>query len=144
MLIFRFMSRSEYDKYQSGAELVNRTRHYKCHRTTSSGFCFFPVPQKGGLTTPSKAIRRISAYKPSEAILFLSGIVSADMVCVFEIEDIKQANLRVTHAKYAVPYEWNPDAGWCDTFGTTELCTKKYSKATMRLVYAKPVPEWWF
>ena len=131
MLVYRFMSRAEYDKYQSGAVLVSKIQHRRNRRTESVGFCFMAVED----------------YAPSEAYKFLRGIVSDQMLCVFEIEDLEKSSLRESCGTYAVPYSWALEAGDECSYGMSfkawELCTKAYSKETLKLVYAKRVPESW-
>lgn len=74
MKLYRFMSIAECDKLLKGEKLVNSTDHSKKRGTASSakGFCF----GIGDEQQAKKALRR------------LRGIVSTDILMVFEPKDI--------------------------------------------------------
>mgnify|MGYP003496547406 FL=1 len=74
MKLYRFMSTAECDKLLKGEKLVNSTDHSKKRGTASSakGFCF----GIGDEQQARKALRR------------LRGIVSTDILMVFEPKDI--------------------------------------------------------
>ena len=74
MKLYRFMSYAECDKLLKGETLVDSTDHSKKRGTASSakGFCFGIGDKKQA----KKALRR------------LRGIVSTDILMVFELKDI--------------------------------------------------------
>ena len=76
MKLYRFMSYAECDKLLKGETLVNSTDHSKKRGTASSakGFCF----GIGDEQQAKKALRR------------LCGIVSTDILMVFEPKDISK------------------------------------------------------
>ena len=76
MKLYRFMSYAECDKLLKGETLVNSTDHSKKRGTASSakGFCF----GIGDEQQAKKALRR------------LRGIVSTDILMVFEPKDISK------------------------------------------------------
>ena len=65
MLVYRFMSKDEYEKLIKGKELKNDWVHDG--HTDSIGFCFMPYEQD----------------KPEDAYQYLSGIVSPEVCVVF-------------------------------------------------------------
>ena len=76
MKLYRFMSYAECDKLLKGETLVNSTDHSKKRGTASSakGFCF-------GIGDEQQAIK---------ALRRLRGIVSTDILMVFEPKDISK------------------------------------------------------
>lgn len=71
--VFRFMSNAEFEKYKSGEELYNDTRHKA--KTNSVGFCFF----------------NLKDFTPEYAWRFLKGAINPDICVVFEVngEELK-------------------------------------------------------
>ncbi len=118
MLLFRFMSRAEYNKYRAGRRLLQMTEHSKHAKTVSKGFCFMDVAD----------------IKPQRAYDFLSGIVSNEVLCIFECKDLDRAGLKKSKGLYAS----YPEPEW-----RCEYCTTSYSKETLRLVKCKDVHNWW-
>ena len=127
MILYRFMSQSEYDKYCSGKVLSTRKNHSRRHRTGSRGFCFL---SKG----------EWDSFTAEEASWFLRGIVSGAVLCYFECKNPEEAGVRASWGTYSVPYEMNPDAGWGDTMKVREYCTTSYSRDTLRLLKTVRAP----
>lgn len=112
MILFRFMSRAEYNKYNAGKKLFHMNPYKKKYNTTSKGFCFMSLDD----------------IKPQVAYDFLLGIVKDDVLCIFECKDLKKAGLKESKGFYA----GFPEASW-----RREYCTYSYSKETLRLVKVK-------
>lgn len=121
MKVFRFMSKEEFEKYNNGEKLINKTEHEA--KTNSIGFCFLDCDE----------------YTPEYAIHFLSGIVNFDICAVFET-DVK---LNKTFGKYATPLE--PTGNYVmdlfyllnnfqDYFIANEYCITEYSKENFKLL----------
>lgn len=128
MKLFRFMSKTEFDKYLSGDVLINKTNHHVEHnqKTNSIGFCFLDLNE----------------YKPEEAIHFLSGIVDMDICAVF---DVDEKYVDMTHGRYAKQGVtislYDIFMGTIPSFEAKEYCTTEYSNKNFKLIkYA--VPEW--
>lgn len=69
MILHRYMSGEEFEKYQRGEVLKNKTDHRKNgEHTDSVGFCFFPED-------------------PKDAHHWLSGIVTDEVCATFEVPD---------------------------------------------------------
>ena len=128
MQIFRFMSKTEFEKYQDGEILINTTKHKG--QTLSQGFCFFDIED----------------YKPEEACHFLMGIATLEYCVIFKT---KKSNLFTSKAKYAKlidPLKTNEQmfkeilSNTIPSFIATEYCTTKYSKENFKLIkYAKDI-----
>ena len=78
MIVFRFMSFKEFELFQKGETLVNKTDHSKGYRTISKGyrtiskgFCFFDEDD----------------FSLEYAYEFLVGIVSDDVCARFEVDE---------------------------------------------------------
>lgn len=110
MILTRFCSQTEYDKFMAGETLTNCTDHYrggKCG-STSVGFCF---------TTDS----------PRIAWRYLKGIVYADVCLVL---DMDKALLQQSVGTYA-DYSTDGRIGRCLK---KEYCTPAYSCKTAKLL----------
>ena len=68
MVLIRFMSIQEMEKYLAGEVLRNNTTWKRINKTTSTGFCFFPAEPE-----------------PEQRLHYVSGVVSFDVVAVFEL-----------------------------------------------------------
>ncbi len=69
MILHRFMSEREFDRFKNGEVLGNNTDHHKSGKHTDSvGFCFFPE-------------------EPDDAIRWLSGIVTDDVCATFDVPE---------------------------------------------------------
>lgn len=131
MKIFRFMSKEEFEKYQSGQELKNDKIHPG--KTNSKGFCFLNLEE----------------YKPEQALHFLSGIVSFDICAIFET-NIK---LNKTYGIYAKPVKPSGDimqdllnlySNFDNSFRANEYCTTEYNNKVFNLIkYSKEIWKQW-
>lgn len=131
MIVFRFMSNNEFQKFRCSNKLKNSKTHKA--RTDSVGFCFFDIED----------------FKPEEAFHFLSGNVSSDICAVFETDE----KLNKTYGVYAKPLKPDGDIisdlinlfnGWRDEFTATEYCCTEYSNKTFKLIkYTKNIWEQW-
>ena len=117
MLLFRVMSRAEYKKYCAGKKLYQLTDHSDYARSQSQGFCFMDMAD----------------VKPQEAFDFLSGIVTRELLCVFECKDLAKAGLIESSGLY---YAY-PENRW-----RREYCTKGYSKDTLKLIRCTDIHKW--
>ena len=110
MILTRFCSQDEHQKYMQGETLTNTTNHYhggKCG-STSVGFCF-------------------TTDEPKIAWRYLKGCVDFDVCVVLEIDD---ALLTHSTGKYADYY--NSDGiGSCLKH---EYCLTTYSNKTAKLL----------
>lgn len=123
MKVFRFMSREEFKKFNTGEVLYNNTRHNA--KTSSVGFCFFDLKD----------------YKPHEAIHFLSGLVSFNICAVFEVDKSKLRQSWGIYHKIKEPVivgnllidllkAMNSE----EHFTATEYCTSEYSNRDFKLI----------
>lgn len=71
MKVFRYMSESEFLKYQNKDSLINEMNQSTICKTTSKGFCF----GIGGKKEAQKAFE------------YLLGVVTHEIVCIFEVDD---------------------------------------------------------
>lgn len=127
MKLFRFMSNTEFQKYQNGEILKNNTIHEA--KTNSVGFCFLDFKD----------------YTPEYALHFLSGIVSFDVCAVFETEE----KINQSYGIYAKPLEETGDPlsdliyfikRFNEKITVNEYCTQKYSNKNMKLIkYSKEI-----
>lgn len=121
MMIFRFMSKEEFDKYNRDEVLVNTTEHIA--KTNSIGFCFFDM----------------ITCNPEYASNFVSGIVNLEICAVFEVD---KKYLKETYGIYHNPkYRANSllDAvmSWNDEthkMKVKEYCTTQYSNKNFKLI----------
>lgn len=123
MKVFRFMSNEEFEKYNAGKTLTNKTKHYRNTNTNSKGFCFLDLEE----------------YAPEYAIHFLSGLVSTDICAIFEVDE---KELIKSWGKYAKPIQNIKElfANWFEGFIANEYCATKYSKEKFKLIkHTKPV-----
>ncbi len=119
MKLFRFMSSSEFNKYINGDKLINNNDH-KFYKTASTGFCFFNYAE----------------YNPEEMLHSVTGIVSMDICCIFEVSRnfVKKSYGRYSKAKYK-------DSFKREIVVAKEYCTTEYSKENFKLLkYA--IPDW--
>ena len=116
--VFRFMSQEEFDKYLAGEKLINTTDHRKKFAFTGSkGFCFFEYMDWDD--------DGVDGITPEYAYEFLSGIVTEDVVAVFETD--KQ--LTESYGRYADPY-----GAFFDTIRMDEYCTTEYDNKSFHLI----------
>lgn len=117
MILTRFCSQAEYDKYLSGETLTNTTDHYRGGKggSTSVGFCF--------TTDESKTAWR-----------YLKGCVDFDVCVVLEIAD---ALLTHSVGKYA-DYSKDDGIGSCLK---QEYCLTTYSNKTAKLLKVVKLQE---
>lgn len=109
MILHRFCSNEEYEKYMAGETLVNNTRHSDRFSSTSVGFCFFPED-------------------PRKARHWLSGNVDFDWCLTFAVPD---GMVEPSRAKYA---DWSsPEGG---SAYKTEYCCQRYDKSHFKLIKA--------
>ena len=110
MILTRFCSQAEYDKYMSGETLRNTTDHYRGGKggSTSVGFCF-------------------TKDAPKTAWRYLKGCVDFDVCLVLDIDD---ALLAHSHGKYS-DYSRSEGIGICIK---GEYCITAYSKKTAKLL----------
>lgn len=116
MILHRFMSRAEYDKYKAGEVLRNDTDHYREGKggATSRGFCFFTGPV-------------------NEWAHRLNGLVTFDVLLTVEFSgENLDADVYVSIGRYCD----NPMAAYPQARLYREVCTTAYSRASMRLVSA--------
>lgn len=107
MKVFRFMSLKEFEKYRNGDTLINNTKHQAY--TDAVGFCFLDLEN----------------YLPQIMYESLLGIVSDEILAVFECEDIfKHGN-----GTFADPY-----GSFFATINVEELSITEYSKNNMKLL----------
>ncbi len=116
MLLARIMSRSEYDKYLSGATLRNGTVHSERWSSNAIGFCFMPVQsvkdREGRLVVLLHAMREELVQKQN-------------VLCIFSVQRPKEAGLSRATGRY----DWGT---WEER--RTEFCTRSYSQSTLKLV----------
>ena len=107
MKYYRYMSFAEYEKLMAGEKLVSHNEHAD-KRTTGFGFCFLGEDSNG--------------YEPYEALDFLYGIVSDDVLVEFTTD----LQLQACRATYS-----NPMGEFWETMEITEYCTSAYNISTM-------------
>jgi len=117
MILTRFCSQAEYDKYLSGETLTNTTDHYRGGKggSTSVGFCF-------------------TTDEPKTAWRYLKGCVDFDVCVVLEIAD---ALLTHSVGKYA-DYSKDDGIGSCLK---QEYCLTTYSNKTAKLLKVVKLQE---
>ena len=116
MRVTRFMSRAEWDAFERGRTLVNKTDHYKSGRggSLSVGFCF-------------------TEDDPAVAWEYLKGLVDADVWVTFDFPD---GYLSQSEGRYA---DKSKDAAFGDVVYKREWCCTKYNKSIAKVV-TKRVP----
>lgn len=100
MLVYRFMSKDEYEKLIRGEKLKNDWVHDG--HTDSIGFCFMPYKED----------------KPEDAYRYLSGIVSPEVCVVFSTSHPMKKG-------YGIYADWSK--GWGAKQEKTEYSTTEYS-----------------
>ena len=120
MRVFRFMSQEEFEGFQISDVLLNNTVHKESGlKSDSVGFCFMDCED----------------YSPESAYEFLEGIVSNDIVAVFEVDE---SLLTKSSGTYAAPL-WCGDSNWFSTMIVDEYCCTFYSNKDFKLLsYAEP------
>ena len=103
-MFYRFMSNKEMQKLSSGM-VLKHTGKFNA-RTTSNGFCFLSDEK----------------YTPEEAYLFLSGIVTDDVVVEFKTNTPLVESIGI----YSDPY-----GNYFDCMEVKEYCISEYSRETM-------------
>lgn len=131
MIVFRFMSKEEFKKFNAGEDLINKTIHKG--KTNSIGFCFL----------------NIKDFTPEKALHFLSGIVNFDICVVFETSK----KLRETYGIYAKPIKvtgntledlMNIFNGYNEKFTATEYCTTQYNNKNFKMIkYSENIWKQW-
>lgn len=131
MIVFRFMSKKEFEGFRKGKTLVNKIKHQG--RTNSIGFCFLDI----------------NDYTPEKALHFLSNIVSFDVCVVFETTK----ELRKTYGVYAKPIKSTGDIrvdffnlimGFNEKFTSTEYCTTEYNNKDFKAIkYSENLWQQW-
>ncbi len=111
IVLHRFCSREEFDKYMAGEKLTNHTDHSKKRgtATTSTGFCFF-------------------TEDPDEAKHRLSGIVDFDVCLTVEADRRKVKRTKGRYADHSQPIF----SGACVMMD--EYCTPEYDRDAFKLV----------
>ena len=122
--VYRYMSMTEFEKLMAGEELVNNDPH-DGQATDSVGFCFLP----GTICLEKNGIYRHCS--PNDAIRFLDGIVSEDVLVEFQTK----ARFKKAVGRYEDPwnYSMNPFAA-SDYVYVKELSLTAYSKELLRPV----------
>lgn len=111
MKLLRFMSAAELEAFRSGELLENTTRHQA--KTDAQGFCFL----------------NYADYDEQYAYHFLSGIVSTQVVAIFDIPD-KDAK---KYLKEGSGLFADPNGRFMDTISVTEYSTERYHNKAMKL-----------
>lgn len=114
MILHRFCSQEEFDRYMRGELLVNEKDHSKFSKSTSIGFCWF-------------------WKEPWYAIEYLSGIVNRD-ICITVETDSKN----VTESMGYYLGEDGPD--WFPEYCCTSYDNKRFRlvEATNKFRYDEP------
>lgn len=117
MIVTRFCSKREYEKFMRGKVLVNTTDHFKGGKggSCSLGFCF-------------------TADTPRKAWRYLKGIVTPEVCMVL---NIPASHLKQTLGKYP-DYSDNKGFKVCLK---REYCCTIYSNATAKLVRMLPIEQ---
>ena len=121
MVLIRFMSIEEMDKYLAGEVLRNDFPWKTLNKSTSRGFCFFPEEPA-----------------PEERLHYISGVVSFDVVGAFET--MGPIMLKKGTGKYRDPVQDNPkslaDALYIrpKMMDVDEYSLTEYSNKVLRLV----------
>lgn len=120
MILTRFCSRQEFDKFLAGETLINNTDHYRGGKggSVSKGFCFSPD-------------------EPKTAWRYLKGIVSYDACIIVDIPD-DTPMLRKSCGKYMDYSNSRPFPHVCVK---PEYCITEYDRNTAKLVRALPPEE---
>lgn len=124
MKFVRFMGQNEFNKLVNGETLKMNDRQRFCEsgaKTLSSGFCFLGSP----ILYMDKD-ENIHQCTPFEALEFLYGIVTTDVLVEFEAEpDVLQRS-------YGIYSDPDPFAGFSDTVIVAEFCTTEYSRKKIK------------
>ena len=113
MILHRFCSKEEYEKYMAGEKLVNNKIHSeeRGSATTAIGFCFF-------------------IEDPEKAKHWLSGIVDFDYCLTFQVP--KDA-VNFCHGRYA---NWIKPGVRDGSIIRVEYCCQEYDNKTFKLLNA--------
>lgn len=113
MKAYRYMSMKEFTKMSSGCSMTNLSTFNNC-RTNSVGFCFLPEEVL--------CIRFEDSYtmSPEEALAFLRGIVSDDVLVEFEAPE---ECFQKSEGIYADPF-----GDYYDRILVEELCASEYDR----------------
>lgn len=106
-MFFRFMSLKEFNKLTAHIDIIG-TSDFSTKRTASKGVCFMSTED----------------FTPEYAYEFLRGIVSKEVVVIFE--NIS-ASMNESWGVYA-----DPCGGYFDTFVATEYCTNYYNDSILK------------
>jgi hypothetical protein len=115
----RFMSMGEYYALMEGNELVNKTKHYRGHRTASFGFCFMPIDRSKDVKNQVRDFHE-----------FLVGVACDEIAVVLRNEACAMTE---SYGVYADPW-----GDWDDVQFVTEFCTTQYDRSSM-----VPVEAFW-
>lgn len=115
MQVMRFMSAVELEKFRAGELLENLTDHHMQNgqKTESVGFCFLDYDE----------------YDEQYAYHFLSGIVSTEVVAIFEVPDEFVKGLKKGVGRFA-----QPGGKFHDSMNVTEYFTERYHNKALKLV----------
>lgn len=111
MILHRFCSEAEYEKFIKGETLENNTEHCVKFCSTSKGFCFF-------------------TEDPEEAKHWLSGNVDFDYCLTFAVPD---GMVEPSRARYT---RWSEDGKYEGSYIRDEFCCRRYSNSHFKLIRA--------
>ena len=112
MILHRFCSKEEYEKYMAGEKLINRKDHGAergYDASTAVGFCFF-------------------IEDPEKAKHWLSAIVDFDYCLTFEVP---HTAVKLCHGRYA---NWIKPGVRDGSVKRTEFCCSEYDNKTFKLL----------
>lgn len=112
MILHRFCSKEEYEKFMAGEKLINRKDHgaERGHdASTAVGFCFF-------------------IEDPEKAKHWLSGIVDFDYCMTFEVP---KNTVKLSHGRYA---NWIKPGVRDGSVIRVEYCCTEYDNKTFKLL----------
>lgn len=114
MILHRFCSKEEYEKYMAGEKLINNKDHGKergYDASTAVGFCFF-------------------IEDPEKAKHWLSGIVDLDYCLTFQVP---HTAVKLCHGRYC---DWGENAEKKGYIRRAEFCCPEYDNKTFKLLNA--------
>ena len=128
MKLYRYMSMQELVRLSAGMDLVNANEH-RYSKTNSNGFCFLPevldIHEIGGHSNADGSAHSYEA-PATYAGLFLSGIVSEDVLVEFEASDMSM--FQKGYGIYADPQSSYYD----DLLRITEYSTRFYNRDVLK------------
>ena len=114
-MFYRYMSMDEFNKMSAGVDIVGK-KEFNC-RTTSTGVCFLSEQ------TLCEDDEHKAVITPEQALDFLCGIVSEDIIVEFEARQ----DLTESYGIYASIF----CSGLYDRMTVTEYCTPSYNRDNM-------------